>query len=684
MARPAERGASPLVPTGGRVPWALLLLGLLLLALVVFPFISMLSALPRAEHAALLSRDTASAVYTTVVAAVAAIALDALFGIPLAYWMATTRSRLRHVALIATLLPLAVPPVVGGLELVLWLGPYGWLGRLLDHIGLNPLNSIRGTILADMFVAAPFVIVTARAAFATLEPGVADAARSLGAGPWRVLLAVRLPLARRGIVAGLALGWLRAAGEFGTSIIVAYHPYTLANLTYVQLSEQGLRTALPTGALLAAFGIAAAVVLLVLDADRRRTRPAPAPAPALKTLDAPPTPAPTPAPTPQPVPPAPPPAPGATPAAAGVIRVRVAGRAGAFPLDVDFEAPATAVALLGSSGAGKSLTLRTVAGLLRPPVGRVELGGSVLLDIGSGTDIPAERRQLGYVAQDGALFRHLDVEGNVAFGLHSWTAADRAARVDEMIATFGLAALRHARPERLSGGERQQVALARALAPRPRALLLDEPFSSLDATLRRSLRDAVRSVYEQTGIPFVLVTHDRDDALDLADYVVMVDGGRVVQQGGIDEVFAHPATPTVARLAGIPNVLAVRELESAGAGSAAAHTPWGAVAVTHDGDPAGTWAVAVPADAVSLGKVGSAATVAASRPGPTHWRVTLASVDGGGVLVAAIPRNGGPRPAPGSACWVSIDGARCQLMPLTPATLAPATLAPANVVPPPA
>ncbi|MGH2718867.1 MAG: ABC transporter ATP-binding protein, partial [Actinomycetota bacterium] len=230
---------------------------------------------------------------------------------------------------------------------------------------------------------------------------------------------------------------------------------------------------------------------------------------------------------------------------------------GSFALDVTLEAPATAVAILGSSGAGKSLTIRTMAGLLHPATGRVVMAGRCLLDTEGGIEIPAEHRSLGYVSQEGALFRHLDVEANVAFGLRGLARDERQLRVDELLQTFGLSPLRYARPQTLSGGERQQVALARAIATGPSALLLDEPFSNLDAGLRRSLREIVRGIYEATGVPFVLVTHDRDDALDLADYVVVMDGGRVLQQGKIEEVFSRPANRTVARLVGIPNVIAV-------------------------------------------------------------------------------------------------------------------------------
>lgn len=685
MRRPGsgQSHRSTITATGNRVPWSLVLAGFVLLALIVFPFLSMLSALPSAEHGALLSRDTLDAAWTTVVAAGVAIAADAALGIPLAYWMARSRSRLRHVAVVAVLLPLAVPPVVGGLELVLWLGPYGWLGRFLGTVGLNPLDTIRGTILAQMFIAAPFVIIAARAGFAAVEPAVTDAARSLGSGPWRTLVRVTLPAARRGIAAGLVLGWLRAVGEFGASIVVAYHPFTLSNLAYVQLSGRGLRAALPTGVLLAAFGVAAAGVLVALDADRPRLR---------SVLDA----------APQGghagLPPPIEPAAVAAPPEGPTLELAVRGRVGEFALDVDLDAPDRAVAILGSSGAGKSLTLRTVAGLLSPASGRVVVGGRVLLDSDGGVDVPAERRGLGYVSQEDSLFRHLDVQGNVAFALPRLPPEQRAARVEDLLRMFGLTALRRARPRTLSGGERQQVALARALAAGPSALLLDEPFSSLDAGLRRTLRERVRQIHDATGIPFVLVTHDRDDALDLADYVIVMAAGRVVQRGRIEEVFAHPVNRTVAQLVGISNVVDVSEVVTDGPGPATARTAWGDVDTgAPEQEVEGiVWELAVPVDAITLrfpspgsglgsgpgwdpasaARSAPGGVVASVRPGPADWRVTVRPSGGGDPLAAAVPRTTGGRPLVGAGCQVVLDGTRCHLMVAAEVARSPAELAP--------
>jgi molybdate transport system ATP-binding protein len=204
-----------------------------------------------------------------------------------------------------------------------------------------------------------------------------------------------------------------------------------------------------------------------------------------------------------------------------------------FDLDVAFATDAPVVALYGPSGAGKSLTLQAMAGLLRARGGHVRIGGRTLYDRAAGVDLPPERRDIGYLFQHYALFPHLTVRDNIAFGLTSWRhrlAPEAARRVDELIESFGLHALAASRPGTLSGGQQQRVALARALACRPRALLLDEPFAALNPMLRRTLRDELKAVRARWGIPIVMITHDIDDVLALADRACLLDGGRVVRE----------------------------------------------------------------------------------------------------------------------------------------------------------
>ncbi|MDQ6926193.1 MAG: ATP-binding cassette domain-containing protein, partial [Candidatus Eremiobacteraeota bacterium] len=199
-----------------------------------------------------------------------------------------------------------------------------------------------------------------------------------------------------------------------------------------------------------------------------------------------------------------------------------------FTLDVAFAVPSGVTALVGPSGAGKTLTLRAVAGLLRPDAGRVACAGRVLYDSAAGVDVPARGRRVGYVFQQYALFPHLSVGENVAYGLRDLPARARAARVAELLALIGLSGAELRRPRELSGGQQQRIALARALAPTPALVLLDEPLAAVDAPLRARLGDELFALHERTSVPMLLVTHDPAEARRIADVVVRLDGGRVV------------------------------------------------------------------------------------------------------------------------------------------------------------
>ncbi len=216
----------------------------------------------------------------------------------------------------------------------------------------------------------------------------------------------------------------------------------------------------------------------------------------------------------------------------------------AFDLELTLAVGDETLALVGPSGAGKSTFLRAVAGLERPHRGRVALDGEAWLDTERDVDLPPERRSVGLVFQEYALFPHLSVRRNVAFGGASPT------EVDELLERFGIAQLAAARPDAISGGERQRVALARALARRPRVLLLDEPLSALDAHTRGAVRAELRELLAGLGLPVVLVTHDFEDAATLADRVGVLVGGSLLQLGTPAELVAAPVDPFVARFTG--------------------------------------------------------------------------------------------------------------------------------------
>ncbi|MSQ08412.1 MAG: ABC transporter ATP-binding protein [Dehalococcoidia bacterium] len=206
------------------------------------------------------------------------------------------------------------------------------------------------------------------------------------------------------------------------------------------------------------------------------------------------------------------------------------------------------VSVLGRSGVGKTTALRVIAGFEHVNAGYVRLGG--LLVGSSFIHVPPDRRRVGIVFQDYALFPHLTVAENVAFGLQGIDRREREARVRPVIDMTGLTGLERRYPHEMSGGQQQRVALARALAPRPVALLLDEPFSNLDRNLRSTLRREVRDIVKRAGATTVLVTHDREEALALADRVAVMGNGRVEQFGTPEDVYERPVSPEVARMTG--------------------------------------------------------------------------------------------------------------------------------------
>jgi len=210
--------------------------------------------------------------------------------------------------------------------------------------------------------------------------------------------------------------------------------------------------------------------------------------------------------------------------------------------------------LFGPSGSGKTTVLRCLAGLERPDEGTVCCDGSVWSDAARAVFVPPRRRHLGFVPQDYALFPHLSVERNIAYGVHDLSGPEQRVRVTELIRWLGLEGLEQRLPRALSGGQQQRVALARAVAPHPRWLLLDEPLSALDAPTRTRLRGDLRRLLCQLGIPTLLVTHDRLEAMALGDHLIVMDAGKIVQQGTVPDVFSRPASLAVAGIVAVETV----------------------------------------------------------------------------------------------------------------------------------
>ncbi len=237
------------------------------------------------------------------------------------------------------------------------------------------------------------------------------------------------------------------------------------------------------------------------------------------------------------------------------LSVRIVKALPGFTLDIEWSAGDGTAVLFGPSGSGKTLTLQCLAGLVRPDGGRIIVNGRTVFDAAIGVQVPPQARRLGYVFQGYALFPHLTVAQNIAFGLHRYPRAARAERTREVVERLGLTAFAARYPRELSGGQQQRAALGRALAPDPELILLDEPLSALDLPLRRQLRDDLGSILRDWGKAAVLVTHDLSEAFQLADTVVVYDGGRVIQCALKSELLRQPASEAVARVIGIRNIL---------------------------------------------------------------------------------------------------------------------------------
>ena len=451
------------------------------------------------------------ALWVSVAGATMSLALVTICGVPLAYALARSRGRLASVVGVLVQIPLALPPLMSGVILVYLIGPYTFLGQLF---GEHLTDSMVGVVIAMSFVSAPFLIVATRAAFSGVDQGMLDVARTLGFSDVSRFMRVAVPSAGHGIRAGMLLTWLRAFGEYGAVVILAYNPASLPIYTYNQFSGRGLPTTLAPTAL--ALGVAVVVVMV----SRLRVR-VPSSRPTIVSRPTPPAPVRT-----QPV------------------RFDLDHRLGAFHLRIAHESRVNHLAVLGPSGSGKSALLRCLAGLYGSSPGPVWYGDQLV------HDVPVERRGVGYVAQGFSLFPHLNVWRHLTFARGS--SPELASYWLEHLRLDGLEARM---PSELSGGQRQRVGLAQVLCQSPQVLLLDEPFSSLDAPVRLELRRELRRVQRETGLATVLVTHDPEEAAFLSDELLVIARGEVLQWGTSRSIFSRPVSAEVARLVGVENVL---------------------------------------------------------------------------------------------------------------------------------
>ncbi|AXE25211.1 molybdate ABC transporter permease subunit [Streptomyces globosus] len=517
-----------------RPPVALALPALLAVAFLLLPLAGILVRTPWSELGSHLgSPGVLEALRLSLVVSFWALGLSLLLGVPLAWLLARVDFRGKAFVRSLVLLPMVLPPTVGGVALLLAFGRRGLLGPWLEEsFGITLPFHTSGAVLAATFVAMPFLVISLEGALGGLRPSYEETAASLGASPVRVFFTVTLPMAGPGLVAGAALTWARALGEFGATITFAGNlpgtTQTLPLQVYLLLQD---RPEAATSVSLLLLAIAMAVLIALrgrwsgTPLPRRRPAPQPpedaAPQAPYEAGEAP-----------------------AVPSNGGRWPLHAAVT-GYTELTLD-AAPGTTIAVVGENGAGKTTLLRALLGLTPRAEAELRLGDA---DV---TALPPHRRRVAWVPQDGALFPHLSALANTAYGLraHGMPRAEARREARRWLERLGVGDLAGRRPGQLSGGQAQRVALARALAARPRLLLLDEPLAALDQATRARVRHTLRAHLAGFGGVCLLVTHDPVEAVSLADRVLVLAGGRTLQDAPPAEVARHPRSPWVARMLG--------------------------------------------------------------------------------------------------------------------------------------
>ncbi len=518
-------------------------------------------------------------------------------------------------------LPLVIPPVATGLILLKLFGKHGPLGVLCQGVfGVEIVFTWKAVVIATAAMSLPLLVRAARVAFEEVPERLEHVARTLGSGPWRTFFTVSLPLARRGLAAGTVLAFARALGEFGATVMIAGmipgETVTLALGIYheVQLGNDSAALGLLGVSVALAFGALALSERLL----RRKSEVAQASVPAgLKIAG-------TEACATYPIP-------AGTEACATLLSLAgVRWAAGAFALELSADFGGRVTGLFGVSGSGKSTLVELVAGLRRPTAGRILLGDEVLDDGEAGVHLAPERRRIGFVPQDGALFPHLTVAGNLRSAERRAPVEGRAERRERICGLLGIGGLLNRGAGGLSGGERQRVALARALVSAPRLLLLDEPLAALDAARKEAILPHLRRVRDELGIPILFVSHAREEVLALCDQLAVLAEGRLLQHGPVAEVFRRPASDAVARIVGVETVLPGRLLGGEGA-LAAVEVAGMRLHGLADQLPAGSdqVLVSIRAEDVMLVRRGEAAHTSARN----RWRATVTALVDEGVLV---------------------------------------------------
>ncbi|MEG3894086.1 MULTISPECIES: molybdate ABC transporter permease subunit [unclassified Microcoleus] len=474
--------------------------------------------------------------------------LTFFLGIAAARWMLSTRIRGKALIEGIFISPLVLPPTVVGFLLLMLFGRNGAIGQFLLQFDFTIIFTWQAAAITATVVSFPLMYKTALGAFEQIDANLLNAARTLGASEWQVFWRIMLPLAWPGILAGTILAFARALGEFGATLMLAGNipgqTQTIPMAIYFAVEAGDMRQA----------GIWVLIILSlslsVLTAvnfwtDLQRISPKPNSSQRLHSNL--PKVASTCTTKPQKQP-------------ESGLCLNIFKPLSGFALDVGFDIGPEVLGILGASGSGKSMTLRCIAGLETPSSGKMAVNGRVLFNSAQGINVPSKDRRIGFLFQNYALFPHLTVAENIAFGLQHLSESEQKLRVKEQLISVQMSGLENRYPHELSGGQQQRVALARAIAPSPELLLLDEPFSALDTHLRSQLeRELMQTLANYQGVT-LFVSHNLEEVYRVCKNLLVLAEGRPIAFDTKENIFDRPGNFTVAQLTGCKNFSAAKPI----------------------------------------------------------------------------------------------------------------------------
>ncbi len=456
-------------------------------------------------------------------------------GISAAYWMLGYRGKGKSLIEGIFVAPLILPPTVVGFLLLLFFGKNGPVGKLLEPFDATIVFTWYGAAIAATVVSFPLMYKTALAAFSQIDANLLRVARTLGAKELTIFWRISLPLAFPGIIAATTLAFARALGEFGATLMLAGNipgqTQTIPMAIYFAVESGSINEAWFWSIIIMIVSLSGIIIANFWQELLYKSK-SPKISKIFRELvnkssllleDCP---------------------------QKGLF-LDIEKRLPNFHLQVALNTDDQPLGLLGSSGAGKSMILRCLAGIETPNKGRIVLNNRVLFDSEKKINLPIDQRKIGFLFQNYALFPHLTVAQNIAFGIPKYINAHE--EVEKQLITMQLQGFGNRYPHQLSGGQQQRVALARALASKPEALLLDEPFSALDTHLRSKLEQQVTEILDDYSGVTLFVTHNMEEAYRLCPNLLVLDQGKAAHYGSKYEIFQHPASVNVAQITGCKN-----------------------------------------------------------------------------------------------------------------------------------